>query len=242
MNFTCDRIEEVTLENGGFIVTLFITSCFILFFTGMNQVAGPPPDDIVSYETKYYDAYIKLPEDSSMNISLLEHAYIKDITDDDETIIMCYSSEYEVFHYWGDPNLSFATLNSLAQLYAIENNCKSICIDYYEEIAKATNKINQYKHEEKKKMPESLPSDSPFASFKTYNMKTNRATKNSNSIVPEKSNHFRRKGSLADWDVSNGKWVHSINNETSKNWIIVPEENDATQTYSYSYNEWKSNQ
>lgn len=242
MNFTCDRIAEVTLENGNFIVTLFLTSCFVLFFTGMNQVAGPPPDDIISYDTKYYEAYLKLPEDSSMNDidkKHLEQVYIKDITDDDETIIMCYSSEYEAFHYWCDSNISFASLNSLSQLYAIENNCKSICIDYHEEITKATNKIQQYKHEEKKNH-DPVPSDSPFASFKTYNMTSNRATKNINSIIPEKCNHFRRKGSLAEWDISNGKWIHSIHNETSKNWIIVPEEKESIQTCSYA--QWKSTQ
>ena len=131
MNFTCDSFEILDLDNNPFIVTWFLTSCFILFFTGMTAIAGAPQDDTISYDSKYYDDFLELEDVdmSDLDKKQLESVFIKDITYDDETIIMNYSSEYESFHYWGDSTISFNTLNSLAQLYAIENNCKSICID-----------------------------------------------------------------------------------------------------------------
>ena len=187
----------------------------------------------------------QLLNEIDQNLPIMEQniyavAAIKDITYDDETIIMNYSSEYESFHYWGDSTISFNTLNSLAQLYAIENNCKSICIDYKEEINKAIEKMEERKIIQENIICEPRPTNSPFASFKKYNISTNRATKHRTSIIPEKCNHFRRKGSLSEWELSNGKWVNSVHSDTSKTWVIVPEETVPSQSISYS--DWKSSQ
>jgi len=228
------------LEYNPFIVTWCLTTCFMLFFVGMSSFAEAPEDTTTSYGSKYYEAFLELSENSMSDSDKKQLAsiYIKEITDDGETIIMNYNSEYEAFHYWGDSNISFTTLNSLAQLYAIENNCKAVCIDYNEEIEKAVDKMEKRKTIQENIICETLPANSPFASFKKYNMATSRATKNSTSIIPERCNHFRRKGTVSEWDLSNGKWVNSINSETSKTWVIVPEETTLTHTISYS--EWKS--
>jgi hypothetical protein len=228
------------LENNTFIITWCLTTCFMLFFAGMTTFAGAPQDDTDSYGVKYYEEFIELSENcmSDLDKKQLASIYIKDVTDDGETIIMNYESEYEAFHYWGDSNISFNTLNSLAQLYAIENNCKAVCIDYTEEIEKANNKMEERKAIQENIICETPPTNSPFASFKKYNMVTSRAAKNSSSIIPERCNRFRRKGTVDEWDLSNGKWVNSINSETSKTYVIVPDETTPIQSVSYS--EWKS--
>ena len=240
MNFTRVSFEELDLENNPFIVTGFLAFCFILFFTGMTSISETPQDDAISYDSKYYDSFLELEEDSmsELDIKQLGGSYIKDITYDDETIIMNYSSDYEAFHYWGDSTISFNTLNSMAQLYAIEYNCKSICIDYADEITKANDKMEERKIIQENIICKPRPTNSPFASFKKYNTTASRAAKNSTCIIPEKCNHFRRKGTLAEWDLSNGKWVSSIHSETSKTWVIVPEESIPSQSISYS--DWKS--
>ena len=226
-------------ENNPFIITWFLSSCFILFFAGMTTFAGAPEGATISSGSKYYADFLELSEDciSDIDKKRLESSYIKETTDDGETIIMNYSSDYEAFNYWGNSNISFNVLDSLAQLYAIENKCKSVCIDYKEEIEKAVDKMEERKTIQENIVLDPPHANSPFASFKKYNMSTSRAIKNSTSIIPEKCNHFRRKGSITEWDLSNGKWVNSINSETSKTWVIVPEE--PVPAHSFSYDEWK---
>lgn len=247
MNSTHDDDDENCLYNSNtnpFIVTGCLTSWFIVFFASMVTFAGVPEDMTIPYESKHYDAFSELETDTMTDTDKKQLAcnYINETTDNDYHIIMSYSFEHGAFHYWGENNIPFSTLDSVAQLYAIENKCKSICVDYRGEIDKATEKMEETKKKQEeceKMLFESEPetTNSPFASFKKYNMKTSRASKNS-SIIPEKCNHFRRVGSVNEWGGSNGKWINSINSESAKIWSNTATVNNISQPMTYS--EWKS--
>jgi len=226
-----------------FILTGSLLYCSILFFTSLFAFSGAPKDDTIPYETKYYDDFSKLDDIamSEADIKNLTHNYVNETTDNDYDIIMNYSFENDAFQYWGVSNIPYTTLDSLAQLYAIENNCKYICVDYASEITDAREKMvinNSIKEPDpvKDKQPSN---DSPFASFKKYNLKSASQKKN-NSIIPEKCNRFRRMGYINDCPVEKGPWCMSDNSDTAKTCIWRPVTNNLSE--SVSYDEWKSSQ
>ena len=234
--------------NSPFIFTGFLASCFIIFFVTMTSITGVPKDTTVPYASKYYDTFAELENDTMTDDEKIQlrNIYMKEITDDDYSIIISYSFRDETFHYWGENNIPFSTLDSAAQLYAIENKCKSICVDYRSEIYKASEKIEELKkrrEEESEKIigkTEEPALDSPFASFKKYNTTTSRAAKNT-SIIPEKCNHFRRKGTLDEWILANGssnKWINSINSATAK--TMLHNNTDSIILQPVTYSDWKS--
>ena len=236
MNYTHENLDNSV--DDPFIFTGVLASCFIFFFAAMNKVAGTPLDTTVPYESKYYDAFTELENDTltDNDKKQLANSYVKELTDNDYVIIMSYSFQDESFHYWGENNIPFSTLDSAAQLYAIENKCKSICVDYRAEIDKASEKIEENKNYQKKIISEAP--DSPFASFKKYNMTTSRAIKNT-SIIPEKCNHFRRKGTVDEWILATGfgsKWINSINSDSSKTAIY----SSSSVLQPMTYADWKS--
>lgn len=245
MNYTHESFCD-TFDNP-FIFTGFLASCFIIFFVTMTTTAGSPEDTTIPYASKYYDAFTELENDTMTDDEKIQlrNIYMKEITDDDYNIIISYSFHDETFHYWGENNIPFSTLDSAAQLYAIENKCKSICVDYRGEIDKASEKLDEDKkqQEENEKIigkNERDASDSPFASFKKYNMTTSRAAKNT-SIIPEKCNHFRRKGTMDEWVITNGssnKWINSINSETAK--TLLHNIDDSVILQPVTYADWKS--
>jgi hypothetical protein len=59
--------------------------------------------------------------------------------DGDDDIIMTYNSDTGTFWYYCDnkENIKFNTLDAIARKFAIDNNCKCVCINYKEERLKA---------------------------------------------------------------------------------------------------------
>lgn len=246
MNHSSTDIDSFQSQGvNPFILTGSLLYCSILFFTSLFAFSGAPKDDTIPYETKYYDNFSKL-DDIAMteaDIKNLTHNYVKEATDNDYDIIMNYGFETEAFQYWGVSNIPYTTLDSLAQLYAIENNCKYICADYASEITDATEKIainNAIKESEPKSVKDKQPSnDSPFACFKKYNLKSSNQKKNS-SIIPEKCNRFRRMGYISECPVEKGLWCMSDNSDTAKTCVWFPDLHAIFE--SVSYDEWKSSQ
>jgi len=239
-NYTYEDLEMINYNF--FIKTWFLISCLTIFF---NIVLSHKTENIENnniYKSKYYDEFLELDHEdlNDDKKKLLEESFIKHLTEDEITIIMNYSFINETFQYWCDNNISFHVLDSLAQLYAIEYNCKSVCVDYKKELEKLKDEVEkENENETEKQQDNDNTKSSPFATFKSYNKTTDRVTKNLNrkNAVPESCNHFRRKGSLNDFNCSNGKWVNSIKDEYTEIWIDLPKTPDKTETCSYS--EWK---
>ena len=232
-NTTCDNLTE--MDTNPFILTGCLLTYIALFFTYLVKVAVITNKPTTMIKSRYYDDFSELENDTLTDDDkkLFENVYINET---DYNVIMSYSFTDDVFQYWGDNTIPYSILDSVAQLYAVENNCKSICVDYESEIDKSAEKLEEIMCRKEELVAEPDSAASPFACFKKYNMKTNRAAKNT-SIVPEKCNHFRRKGSMNEWILTSGKWVNSFNSETAKTWANDVIENNNT---TMSYTEWKS--
>jgi len=192
-------------------------------------------DDIDDYYKKYYEDYYNLDKRELTNDELLALLtnYLHEETPNGK-IIMCYSSDNESFNYWCDnKNISFKTLETVAQKYAIENNVKQVCIDDKEEYEKAIERVKT-SNETKKNIVENSKDNSElnnnnnieekknvFAKFKSYNTvnKSVCSEEKNNVILIEKCNKFKYKGKIYDWKEEYNK--NSIENATEKTMSIT---------------------
>lgn len=233
---------DITIIYTGILAFSFALS----FITAGILVYNPPKELPITYDLKYYDEFVELEETELDDVQKknLKLAFIKEITDEREIVIICYNADICAFQAWSNTTLPFSTLDSVAQLFAIINNCKCVCIDYKNEIADANERIKTQTVAVKK---ETNNKKSPFASFKNYNMKATKILSSNNKFfaVPEKCNHFRRSGSIADWEKTysgRGHWA-DIADEAAKAWVCDKVDESALKnTLKYSYSEWKSKQ
>lgn len=118
-------------------------------------------------------------------------------------VIMSYKADHEAFWYYAERrNVPYRTLDAVARRFAIDNDCKSVCVNYKEEFEKGRDAAVAAK-EASKCLPSregSRRSDKkkPFATFKSYNMKKgkNQAKK---YIITENANRFTYKGMPVEW-------------------------------------------
>lgn len=123
-------------------------------------------------------------------------------------VIMSYKADHEAFWYYAERrNVPYRTLDAVARRFAIDNDCKSVCVNYKEEFEKGKDAAvaakeaardaagkgpapggNTRRNDKKK----------PFATFKSYNMKKgkNQAKK---YIITENANRFTYKGTPVEW-------------------------------------------
>ena len=113
-------------------------------------------DEEDEYEKKYYEDFKKLEnkELTDEDKELLKKRILYEDTPDGEVIIY-YNNDTESFYYWCDnKNIKYMFLNSVVYKYAVEYNCKSVCVDYTSElkcIEKEYEKLQKSKSEEKNK-------------------------------------------------------------------------------------------
>ena len=132
-------------------IGIFTTGAFLSFFIVAQCVyKKPEPEEKVrekeNYEEKYYKQFqeLKTKKLDKENIKQLKTTFLREITPDDVEVIMCYDNDSESYHYWCDnKNIKFFTLDSVAQKYSIDNDCKELCVDYKKEYDKALKKFEE---------------------------------------------------------------------------------------------------
>lgn len=211
--------ESMDVLTGSYILMASWVFCFVII--GCVHRDQPPPPILpqeIPYAEKYYMAFQQFPVEKldEERIKSLEGMYVKEETDKG-TVIMCYNSTTEAFHYWSDNDISFASLDAVAQLYSLVHNCKALCTDYNTEY----NKARDMQHEQQTniKLTPTKVLDGPYATFKSY--KTTRVKRNQRAIIPEKTNHFRKCGTLAVWDTQSqkhtpGQWSATSVSDTGR--------------------------
>ena len=247
MNIT--NVDTLDFIDIAFIYTGILAVSFAASFIAAGLLVYNPPKEIpVPYDLKYYDEFVELEETELDDVQKknLKSAFTKEITDEGEVVIMCYNVDIGAFQVWSNINIPFSVLDSVAQLFAIINNCKCVCIDYKNEITDATARIKTQTQTLAVKK-ETNNKNSPFASFKKYNMKVTKILSSNNRIfaVPEKCNHFRRSGNISDWEKTYsglGHWEDSVS-ETAKVWVCDKlDDSSQLNTLKYSYSEWRTKQ
>lgn len=209
-----------------------ITFSFTLSFVATGILIYKHPIDIPNpYHLKYYDRFVEI-EEVELNDDIknnLKTTFTKASTDDGKDVIICYNADISAFQIWSDKIIPFLSLDAIAQLYAIDNNCKIVCIDYKNEITES-NQVSKPLSKKNK--------ISPFALYKNYNRKI--STSNKVYSIPKKCNHFRHSGRIEDWEkihMSLGYWKDT---ENAKTWIYNKVNIDTSQnTLKLSYSEWK---
>ena len=157
--------------------------------------------DIEEYKKKYMEEFSILEEKDHNKdfFNELKEKFIHEETPMGD-IIMTYNIDYHSFWYYADrKSIPYGILDAVARKLAIENDCKSICINYVEEYEKAKEKfIEEEDKEEDKEEHKGNKIKSVFATFKSYN-KTKKEESKKKYIMVEKANRFTCKGTTVEW-------------------------------------------
>uniref|UniRef100_A0A6C0AYL2 Uncharacterized protein n=1 Tax=viral metagenome TaxID=1070528 RepID=A0A6C0AYL2_9ZZZZ len=241
MNFNITdnlTINEMPSHNSGIVefmifvttigVSVTIATVFVALFTNVNkdnQSLELDSDSSFSsesnsdseheetnekYEDKYLEEYNNL-EDISINDK--KTFFIEEKTPRGIVKMDCDINNNSFIYFSDTKDIPYKYLETVARLFVIKNNCKSIYIDYHVEIKKE-------KQEETQINEENEPRNNVFAKFKNYNKSTNNSkvefskfnkklsSNKVTNILPEKSNHFTYKGKLIDYD----EYINKENN------------------------------
>lgn len=140
------------------------------------------------YDNLYYDELDKLEERvlQKEDLEKLGKVVVREKTPKGE-VIMTYNSNTGSFEYFcDDKTIKYMVLDTVARKFTIDNNCKSICINYKAEFEKARVAIMAEQvtetvtvsananTEEKEKQPDVVQEPAPvkrsiYARFKNYN-------------------------------------------------------------------------
>tara|TARA_B100001142_G_C14330797_1_gene654039 strand:- start:484 stop:1278 length:795 start_codon:yes stop_codon:yes gene_type:complete len=166
--------------------------------------------DIEEYKKKYIEEFSSLEEkDHSKDfLNSLKDKFIHEETPMGD-IIMTYNIDFHSFWYYADrKSIPYGILDAVARKLAIENDCKSICINYIEEYEKAKEKFTedneQQENERENERENELENEqdknikSVFATFKSYN-KTKKVKPEKKHIMVDKANRFTCKGNTVEW-------------------------------------------
>ena len=115
------------------------------FFDDMNSDDDEADDEEEEeeeeeeYDHLYYDELDKL-EDRVLekeDLEKLGKVVVREKTPNGE-VIMTYNNKTEAFEYFcDDKNVKYMVLDTVARKFTIDNNCKSICVNYKAEFEKA---------------------------------------------------------------------------------------------------------
>ena len=168
----------------------------------------------VAYENLYLEHFNNELSNNSTDCSL-NYEKLKDIFIKEDTpagvIYLNYNIDYESFDYYTNKTIPYKYLDTVARKYMIDNNCKELNVDIYNEILKKKEQHNQaeklkkeeqLKREEKLKkekeegLLDSSDDDCVFVKFKSYNVKKENVKQD---LIKQNTNKFRKIGSIYDY-------------------------------------------
>ena len=176
-------------------------------------------DEIQDYKQQYRE--LQDIELTQQQLREINKAHTKLSTKNGDIIIK-YNVENERYDYWcNDKTISYTYLDIAARKFAVENNCKQLCVDYEEECNLAYNKSKNIKQDSKQDSKQDINSfalkkSSVFAKLKSkkkYQNKNNKST-----YIPEKSNTFKRCGKLSEYNIKPKKIKQPIENISYSDW------------------------
>ena len=223
MSSITDVFGIATIVLTGVGVSFFLVSQFV--YKSMRDEGKKHIDEerneIRNYEKKYYEEFsnLKIRNLSEEEKENLKYCFVRENTPVTE-VIMTYNNNTKSFWYYASTkNISYKILDSLAQNFVLQNDCKEICIDYHEELNKLKCKENPETSENKddtetseisetsenKDDTEKNKKSSIYATYKSYN-KSNDVRNIPKPLKYEKKiNRFTYKGKLYEWTDPNKK-------------------------------------
>ena len=212
MNATADLINKPGVLDTFFTVLGVLVTGLAAGFTVVGVFVYNPPKEEEEedlYEDKYSEEFEELEEKELTDdfVKGLSSVYLTEETPEGQ-VVMCYDKDTECYNYWcDDKNVYFLNLDAVAQKYAIDNDCKALCVNYKLEVEKAEQELKE-KKEKKREEVEEIEEEkdekpSVFAKFKSYNTVNKKEAsddKEGNSVQVEKSNTFKYKGKIYEWE------------------------------------------
>lgn len=177
-----------------------------LFLYGVSEKAyyGQPESEDEEEEdnqTKYTDQYraefeaLAMRELTAAELLELNTKIVREQVAEKVEVILTFDKLTETFCYYTDQlkEVSYDILETVARKFAIEYDCKMVCLPAAAAVA-----------EQPVKVKESPSSKDPsvFAKFKNYNTGGKGSTPNFTSVlqVIDQMNHFRYRGKLCDYE------------------------------------------
>lgn len=208
--------KSVGIISVGFMFSFYFISLIykkdFLFDNDEKEDYNSDFDEEEDYTKKYYEDFKKLEnkELTDEDKNLLKKRILYEKTPEGEVIIY-YNNDTETFYYWCDnKNIKYIILNSVVYKYAIEYKCKSLCVDYLNEVNRNEKELeDQEKSKPEEKTSTNVNNDlndkekKIFVKFKNYKQKMN--TYNSEYLVTKNSNRFSYKGNIEEYYKSKNK-------------------------------------
>lgn len=152
---------------------------------------------IQAYQNGFYDELDAMAtDDQDLCLQEIGSRTLHESTPEGD-IVMGYDVHAEAFVYYSDCFLkvAYATLDAVARKFAVQNNCKRLCVHARNELAMAKEKIMKQNEETPAEAAAAAAPPSVFAKFKKYNQVVAKTISNL-IAVPEHSNRFIYKGNL----------------------------------------------
>ena len=132
----------------GFLIGYICVGLFV-YDAGEEKDNGEGEKEFDQYEADniYQNLYYKELENmedmelDKDSLAELRNLSIREMTSRGE-VVMTYNSDTESFWYWTDnKNINYRLLDTVARKFALDYNCKMVCVSYKDELNKAHEKI-----------------------------------------------------------------------------------------------------
>jgi hypothetical protein len=167
-----------------------------------------------NYTDKYYEEFeaLAMRELTAAELLDLNKKIVREQIAENVEVILTFDKETDTFWYYTNQlkEVSYDILETVARKFAIEYDCKQICLQAAEEEPKqaqeeskqAQEESKQAQEESKQAQEEPVGKPSVFAKFKNYNTGGKGSTPNFTSVVKviEQMNHFRYRGKILDYE------------------------------------------
>ena len=187
------------------MIFILSASTIIIFFD-LYMKTDIDKNTILDISEKFEDKYIEdINKLEERNLSEGELIQLKKSIVLENTpmgnIILFYFHEKEKFYFYSDrKEVPYKYLDTVARKYIKMFNCKMIYTALDQELESQKKKYEDIKEERKiKKVKKTDKKADVFASYKNYNMKTDKPLKEEDYLIKENINKFKWGGFLKDY-------------------------------------------
>ena len=180
----------------------------------MDDTDSEDLNDKEIFVSQYFDELDELEENEltpSDKLYITEKVLREDTPEGE--VIMTYNFKNETFEYYTNrvSHVAYDTLDTLARLFALSYDCKTLCVNFRKEFENGENKMKR--DIELDKLSEvnatkSSAKNNVFVAYKHYNRKSGLGGSGKKyCVITENSNKFKYKGKLEEYETNKKKEI-----------------------------------
>lgn len=189
------------IVGSGLLVSVYLIANYGYFYMINNKpiVGFRFEDDEIEYESKYIEEYEELlvKELDEIELAALAKCSLLEMTPYGEVLLFYKSDLNDFIYYSKKKDIPYKYLETVSRKFVCDNDCKSIYVDYLDEIMKAKEiilgSLIEYNNSLEDK---NANSNSIFANLKTYVGPQDDVKK---VVIPERCNKYIYKGFIEDY-------------------------------------------